>query len=69
MVSKIGQYMADHRAETEQGYLHHWNIDYRRWCQGAQDTNEELDLYHLLRGCGHLRSHHVYCLLGQAIEC
>lgn len=41
-------------------------IHRRRRCQGTADTNEELDLHHLLRSCRHLRRHYGHHLLVKA---
>ena len=56
----------EHRLRSKQGHLHHRNIDSRRRRESTPDTDEELDFNHLLRSRGHLRSHHVHRVLGQA---
>ena len=51
-----------------QGYIHHRLIDPRRWRQSTPNTDEKLDLHHLLRGCSHIRSHHGHRLLVEVEE-
>jgi len=55
-------------SDNVQGYIHHRLLDPRRRRQSTPNTNEELDLHHLLRGCSHLRSHHGHRLLVEVEE-
>ena len=51
--------------DLEQGDFHHRLLNSRRRCQSSSNTNEKLDIDHLLRSRGNLRRHHVYRLLRQ----
>ena len=48
-----------------QGNLHYRNFDPRRWCQGATNPHQELDLHYFLRGSRHLRRHYEHRILCQ----